>query len=126
MVSNVPASRLVVGDLNTSADSDVFETDRDLLDEIRRLDDEDQGGMGADKQQGENQGQTKVTDSKSARTAVVKEVSALSERLTLEKLSELPSLHLVEIHQHLNCIMGNVVMALKSKCPSPTSSQSSQ
>ena len=92
--------------LDCSVDSDSNE----LLGDIHVLDENDSTG-----------GESSVKEAPKT-VSTMEVVQSLTSRLTTETLASLPSHQLVSIHQELATMMGNVMNALKAKCPSPTPS----
>ncbi len=78
---------------------------------------------GAEAKVGGGDGQRTPT----GRKKLMKQIKDLKSQMTTSNLAKLPSDQLLDVHQHLNDMMTQVVIALKSKCPvTPQNSQSSQ
>lgn len=61
------------------------------------------------------------------RKKLMKQLKDLKSQMTTSALARLPGDQLLDVHQQLNDMMTQVVIALKSKCPvTPQNSQSSQ
>ena len=109
-----------IADLDSSIGSTVCDPDiesHDLLDEIRHLDN-------SLKSTPPSSPESVVLPDHHERT-VLHELHALEKTCSLETLKKVPSSQLMEMFTSLNNVIGNVVQALKDKCPnSPNNSQS--